>query len=385
MISWTKLLTGKTQDHDNLRYSSHNGHTPRIVVWNTTSVCNLSCRHCYFDAKQTADPNELGIKEARAFIEDLAEFKVPVLLFSGGEPLLRKDIFELGEFTKDIGIRAVLSTNGTLITQDVAKKIIRAGFSYVGISLDGIEKNNDYFRRKKGAFTRALTGIKNCQNSGLKVGLRFTVTRYNFKDLPAIFNLVERQNISRLCIYHLVYTGRGSELTNQDLSHQERREILEFIWQKVYEFYRKKLNIEVLTVDNHADGVWIYLKLKKKNSKRAEKVLELLKVQGGNSSGMKIGAVDNYGNIYADQFLRTHPLGNIHNEKFSEVWQDKDNKFLQDLRNRKIFINGRCQKCSFLRICNGNFRARAEAAFGDPWAEDPACYLTEQEISEKCQ
>lgn len=383
MISWTKLLTGQSQDNDNLRYSEGNNGVPKIVVWNITSSCNLRCQHCYFEATQRQDANEFSTEEARDFIVDLAKLGVPVLLFSGGEPLLRKDIFQLGRFAKDRGIKAILSTNGTLISEKIAKKIKQAGFSYVGISLDGMEETNDWFRQKKGAFAESLAAIRSCQKVGLKVGLRFTITRYNFRDLPDIFDLVQKESITRLCIYHLVYTGRGSNLRENDLSHSERRQTLELIWQRTLNFYQKGLSIDVLTVDNHADGVWIYLKLKNQDPQRAKTALELLKAQGGNSSGINIAAVDNCGDIHPDQFWRKRSLGNICQRQFSEIWQDKDHGFLQALRNRSPHLKGRCQRCNFLEICNGNFRARAEAVFADPWQEDPACYLTDEEIRER--
>jgi radical SAM protein with 4Fe4S-binding SPASM domain len=380
MISWSKLLTGQIEDGDNLRYSSVANHIPRIVVWNSTSTCNLKCRHCYFDADLEIESPELTKLEAENFITDLSQLKVPVLIFSGGEPLLKKNIFELGKFAKDKGIRAVLSTNGTLISEEVAKKIKQAGFSYVGISLDGTKKTNDRFRQTSGAFGAAVSGIKNCQSQGLKVGLRLTLTKYNFSDLPQIFDLVEKESIPRMCIYHLVYSGRASDLKTKDLSHKQRRQVLELIWTKTREFSQKKLKVEILTVDNHADGVWIYLKLKSKDPVRAKKVLGLLKRQGGNSSGSKVASVDNQGNVYPDQFWRSHRLGNIRTRNFSDIWQDKKNTFLADLRNRKALLKGRCKICNFQAICNGNFRARAESSFADIWAPDPACYLSQGEI-----
>lgn len=382
MISWRDLLTEDASCLNPDRYSVPNG-SPKIVVWNATSRCNLKCRHCYFDSSDRLDPDELNKDEAKDFIEDLAQINVPVLLFSGGEPLLRSDIFKLGGLTKARGIRPVLSTNGTLITADIARNLKEAGFLYVGVSLDGIGKINDGFRNKQGAFSQALAGIINCKKAGLKVGIRFTLTRYNFKSLPDIFNLVEGEDIPRFCIYHLVYSGRGSNLVRGDLTPSEKREVLEFIWEKTIDFYRRSLNTEILTVDNHADGVWIYLRLKRIDQKRAGRVLKLLKAQGGNGSGIRIVAVDNCGYIYPDQFWRVHSLGNIRKKRFSEVWKNRENIFLHNLRNRKRLLKGRCQRCNFLNICNGNFRARAEAVFGDPWAEDPACYLTEEEISER--
>ncbi len=385
MISWTDLLNSKS-DLTKIPKASHLSYSslksPEVVVWNVTSHCNLSCRHCYFEATPQKGSSELNTEGARDFIRDLAMLKVPALLFSGGEPLLRRDIFELGRFARDSGIRPVLSTNGTLITDKTAKRIKEAGFSYVGVSLDGMEKINDEFRKKQGAFSLAMAGIRNCKKANLKVGLRFTLTKYNFKDLPDIFELVEKESIPRLCIYHLVYTGRGDNLRNKDLTYKEKRQILELIWQKTLNFHKKGLDIEILTVDNHSDGVWIYQRLRKKNPIQAKLVLELLKIQGGNNSGIRIGAVDNYGNVYADQFLRTRPLGNIRNRRFSDIWQDDNNSFLQALRDRKPLLRGKCQRCNYFVLCNGNFRARAEAVSGDIWQEDPGCYLTEEEIKE---
>lgn len=383
MISWTKLLTARSQEHDNLRYSSNTNHVPKIVVWNTTSNCNLKCRHCYLEATSGQSSGELSKAQAENFIEDLANMGVTVLLFTGGEPLLRKDIFHLGQFAKEKGLRPVLSTNGTLITKEVAKELKQAGFVYVGISLDGTQATNDLFRQSKGAFSSALAGIRYCRDAGIKVGLRFTLTKFNFRDLPQIFDLIERESIKRFCLYHLVYAGRGSSLKRSDVSNSDRKEILELIWQKTLDFSKKGVNTEILTVDNHADGVWIYLKLKKENPLRAQEVFKLLKVQGGNSTGSKIGAVDNLGDVYPDQFWRNHCLGNIKDKKFSAIWLDGKSSFLNDLRNRKTLLKGRCRGCNFLSICNGNFRARAEGFFNDPWAHDPGCYLTDKEICGK--
>lgn len=382
MISWTKLLTGQTPGNDDLRYAKNNGDAPKVVVWNATKLCNLSCRHCYFEATNRTKSGQLTTQEAKDFISDLAQIRVPVLLFSGGEPLLRKDIFELAQFAKGKKIMPVLSTNGTLITQKLAQKIKEAGFSYVGVSIDGKEETHDKFRQNKGAFQKALTGLKNCQNVGLKVGLRFTLTQYNFQDLADIFGLVEEESIPRLCIYHLVYSGRGSSLIKRDLTDKGRIKALELIWQKTRDFYQRDIKTEVLTVDNHSDGVWIYLRLKRYNPKYAKRALELLKIQGGNSSGVNLACVDDCGNIYADQFLRTHILGNIRQERFSGVWQDSLHPILSLLRKRHLFLKGRCARCKFLPLCNGNFRSRAYAIYGDLWQPDPACYLTDGEISQ---
>tara|TARA_B100000315_G_scaffold228979_1_gene238221 strand:+ start:443 stop:1612 length:1170 start_codon:yes stop_codon:yes gene_type:complete len=383
MIAWTNLLTGQIKEGDSLRYSKTDICVPKILVWNLTSHCNLKCQHCYFDAKTSPDSGELNLAQAKSFIDDLSYLKLPVLLFSGGEPLLRQGLFELGEYAISKGIRSVLSTNGTLITKKIAKRIKKVGFSYAGISIDGLEETNDLFRKKKGAFKEAIAGVRNCHEFGIKVGLRFTLTRYNHKDLPQIFDLLEKESIKRICIYHLVYSGRGDDPDSQDLSVSERLKAMNLIWDKTFQYQEQNKGIEILTVDNHADGVWLYLRLRNKDPQRAEKVFRLLKRQGGNSSGMRIGSVDNFGNVYPDQFWRSHCLGNVLKEKFSQIWSNKNNKFLNDLRNRKLLLKGKCQKCAFKDICNGSFRARAEAVSGDPWTEDPACYLSEEEILDK--
>ncbi len=349
-------------------------------MWNCTRRCNLNCIHCYSRSSDRPYQDELTTIEARSFIADVADFDVPVLLFSGGEPLMRRDIFELALLAKEVGIRTVLSTNGTLITSEEAKKIRAAGFSYVGISLDGIGETNDRFRGRIGAFNTALQGIKNCRAEGIRAGLRFTVTKHNQGCIPAIFDLVEMEGIPRLCFYHLVYVGRGSEMIRDDLTHKETREFMDYTIRRAEEFMGKGFDTEILTVDNHADAAYIYLELNRRDGHCAGEALQLLKLNGGNSSGVGIGCVDFNGFVHADQFWQTHPFGNIRHRRFSEIWTDASNPSLRALRNRHGFLKGRCAKCHFLDICNGNLRVRAEAFYGDMWAPDPACYLTDEEI-----
>ena len=277
-------------------------------------------------------------------------------------------------------MRAVISTNGTLITEEKAILLKNAGVSYVGISLDGLEKVNDHFRGVKGAFKKALNGIKNCQKVKLKVGLRFTINKLNIDQVPGIFDLAETMNIERICFYHLVYSGRGSNLVDQDLSHSETRKIVDSIMDRTKDMYTRGLKKEVLTVDNHADGCYLYLRMLKENNPRAEEVLELLKMNGGNSSGEGIGCISWDGAVYADQFWREHSFGNVLVRPFSQIWSNRTNPLLAQLKDKRRYVTGRCASCKWLDICGGNFRARAEAVSGDIWGEDPACYLTDKEI-----
>jgi radical SAM protein with 4Fe4S-binding SPASM domain len=301
-------------------------------------------------------------------------------LFSGGEPLLREDIFELASFTSEQGIRTALSTNGTLISEYIAREIKNANFAEVGISLDGIGDKNDRFRGKEGAYKAALQGIRNCIALGLRVSLRLTITLSNYMEIPAIFDLVEREGVKRVCFYHLVYVGRGSELSTEDLSHSQTRATFDLICDRTVDLYERGMPKEVLTVDNHTDGVYLYLKLKKQDPARAEKVLALLRSNGGNNSGIRIGAVDELGNVHADQFWQHYSFGNVRRRKFGDIWLDTSDQLMRGLKNRKGRLEGRCAKCQYLDSRNGNLRVRAEAVFGDIWAEDPACYLTDSEI-----
>lgn len=392
MIGISKLYCGTVEPSDALRYGRMSSRLPShllqfsrdkrpVVVWNVTKRCNLKCIHCYAHAKDVAFKNELSFQEGKNLIDDLARFGVPVLLFSGGEPLMREDLPELAAYSVKKGIRAVISTNGTLISHQTARTLKDIGLSYVGISLDGMEEINDRFRGVKGAFQAAIEGIENCKAAGVKVGLRFTINKFNQAEIPNIFKLLEEMEIPRVCFYHLVYAGRGSKLVEEDSTHEETRAAVDLIMDLTRKLHDQGKSKEVLTVDNHADGPYLYLRLLKENPKRAEEVLELLKMNEGNNSGRGIGCVSWDGEVHADQFWRHYSFGNIKNRPFSEIWTDTSEPLMKKLKEKKNHVKGRCAACRWLDICAGNFRVRAEAVTGDIWAPDPACYLTDEEIA----
>ncbi len=384
MISITKLYCGRPTSGDWLRYERSPHALSTVVVWNCTRRCNLNCVHCYMDSGACSDiEGELTTAEARAMIEDLAAFGAPVLLFSGGEPLMREDIFELAQYAKELGIRPVVSTNGTLIDKSTAARLKQSGFGYVGISLDGMREINDEFRQSKGAFDRALVGIENCIAIDQKVGLRLTMTRGNFRELPAILDLIGDIRIPRACFYHLVYSGRGRDLASEDLTADQKREALDLIMERARRFDEAGDGRDILTVDNHCDGIYLYLRLLKDDPDQAELVARLLQANGGNRSGIGIGSIGSTGNVHPDQFWRDCTLGNIRERPFSEIWRDLSHPILAGLRDRKPLLKGRCAQtnCKWIDLCNGNFRARAVAVYDDPWMEDPACYLTDEEIA----
>lgn len=392
MIGISKLYCGTVEPSDALRYGRHSGRLPShllqfsadkkpVIVWNMTRACNLKCVHCYAQAKAVAGPDELTTSQGQALIDDVAAYGSPVMLFSGGEPLMRPDLTELIRHAVRAGMRAVISTNGTLIDRDKAAQLKDLGLSYVGISLDGLTEVNDRFRGVPGAFDQALAGICHCLGVGLKVGLRFTVNKRNAAEIPAIFHLLEKEGVPRICFYHLVYSGRGSALMDEDLDHQETRRVVDLIIDRTRDLHARGRATEVLTVDNHADGPYLYLRMLKEDSPRAAEVLELLQMNEGNSSGRGIACVSWDGRVHADQFWRNHSFGNVKGRPFSQIWDDPDQELLAKLKDKKPHLKGRCRTCRWLNVCAGNFRARAEAATGDPWAVDPACYLTDEEIA----
>ncbi len=389
MISVTKLLGGPSYFGDRLRYdssSSKQQHGTRtgsgpVVVWNSTKTCNLECVHCYASAKKLKFPGELTTDEAKVMIDDLADFNVPALLISGGEPLIRPDILELAEYATSKGIRVTFSTNGTLIDEAKAKRLKEIGVTYCGISIDGQEENHDKFRAKAGAYKETIKGIRNCRKYDIRVGLRFTLTSQNVGDIDAIFKVVEEEDIGRLCIYHLVYSGRGAYLSGIDLPNDQKRIFMDKLIRQVDKWNAEGREVEVMTVDNHADGPFIYLWLLENDPLRAPEAYDLVMKNGGNRTGVAIGAIDSFGFVHPDQFTQHHTVGNIRERKFSEIWTDPHVSLLEGLRNRKDHLRGRCAPCKWLNVCNGNFRARAEGAYSDYWAEDPACYLTQSEIA----
>ncbi len=394
MIGISKLYCGNVEASDALRYGRRTGDLPShllqfsidkkpVVVWNVTRACNLNCIHCYAHAVEQSHERELTKEQAFDLIDDLAEFGVPVILFSGGEPLMRHDLVELASYAVDKGIRAVVSTNGTLITKEKAGELKNVGLSYVGISLDGMEEVNDRFRRKKGAFRDAMTGIRNCQDVGLRVGLRFTINRLNINEIPSIFDLLEEMNIPRVCFYHLVYAGRGSALIEQDLNHRETRRVLDLIIDRTKDLHDRGIPKEVLTVDNHADGPYLYLRMVNEKNPRAGEILQLLRMNEGNNSGKGFGCISWDGSVHADQFWRHYSFGNILERPFSQIWTDLSNPMMSKLKDKKRYVKGRCAECQWLDICGGNFRVRSEVVTGDIWAPDPACYLSDEEITIK--
>ncbi len=380
MLSVSGLLSGKAtclkSQTERLRYSRE----PRpVVVWNLTRSCTLRCMHCYNDSRDRAFDGELTTAEAATVIDGLSAFGVPALIFSGGDPLTRDDIFTLSGHAVSKGVRAVLSTSGVLIDKAAAKNIKNAGFSYAGVSIEGGEETNDMLRGSKGGFKRALEGIRRLKDLNVPAGVRMTLNRSNARELPFVFDLIEREGLERGYFAHLVYSGRGGAFSGEDLGYAETRAALDYIFERAAGFIGKGVNKEIVTGSNDADGAYLYLKLRESDREKAEAVRGILSGRGGNTAGVSVACIDNLGMVHADQFWPGHPLGSVRERPFAEIWKGPE-PLLDALRDRKAFIKGRCRWCSFFDVCGGNSRARAASAYGDFWAEDPACYLSDEEI-----
>jgi radical SAM protein with 4Fe4S-binding SPASM domain len=392
VLGVSRLLSGEVTEGDALRFGRHSARLPShllhysedkrpVVVWTSTRSCNLHCAHCYTDSKDTTYPDELTTEEALAMVDDLAAFGSPVLLISGGEPLRRHDLLTVARHARDRGMRTVISTNGTLLTPAIAGQLAEAGVSYVGISIDGRPETHDRFRGMKGAFAASMAAVEACKAVGLKVGLRFTLTRANRDDLPWVFELMEERNVPRLCVYHLAPTGRGARLKGFAPTHEETRESLDVIFDRTQDLSARGYQPDVLTADNHADAAYLALRVARTQPERAESVLQLLRWNGGNGSGRSIACIDSNGDVYADQFWRWRAHGNIRERPFSAIYGDDPPELLRQLRDRTARLPERCRSCAFLELCNGNFRSRAEATTGDTWGMDPLCYLTDDEVT----
>lgn len=380
MINISKLYCGLAGKSDDLRYQGGNSPHP-VIVYNCTSRCNLRCLHCYSSSEHNHRSNELTTAQAKRLLSGFVEVNCPVVLFSGGEPLLRSDLFELLAEAGRLGLQTVISTNGTLIDSATANKLAEAGVNYVGISIDGEEGFHDKFRQARGSFKAAVAGIQNCKKANLKTGLRFTITKANSEQIPAVFELAASIGVRRICFYHLIRAGRAKQLNEQVLTPKQTREILDVIIKKTDESVRNRLVDEVLTVGNHADGPHLLLKMTTEENRRCEKARQLLLANGGNKIGEKIVSIGWNGNVYPDQFWRNYSLGNIKDKTFREIWEDSTEPVLNKLRKKSEFADKRCLRCKWFDLCKGNFRFLGAEADAKYWLNEPACYLTDKEIA----
>ena len=351
-----------------------------VVIWNLIRRCNLTCKHCYSISADRDFPGELSTAEVFTVMDDLEAFGVPVLILSGGEPLLRPDIFEISHRAKALGFYVGLSSNGTLIDAHNIEAIAAVGYDYVGISIDGMRETHDRFRRKEGAFDASLEGIRRCRERDIKVGLRFTLTQENAADLPDLLALMARERIDKLYLSHLNYAGRGNRNRRSDAAHRTSRASMDLLLDAAWRDAVGGAEREYVTGNNDADGVYLLHWTARRFPERVAHLRAKLAQWGGNSSGVNIANIDNLGIVHPDTFWWHYPLGNVRERPFSAIWREPHDPIMAGLRQRPRPVKGRCGACGYLDVCGGNTRVRAHQTTGDPWAEDPACYLFDEEI-----
>ena len=351
-----------------------------VVIWNLVRRCNLTCKHCYSISADKDFSGELSTREVYAVMDDLKAFHVPVLILSGGEPLLRPDIFDIARHAKAMGFYVGLSSNGTLVNAANVAEIAATGFDYVGISLDGLRATHDIFRRKEGAFEAALNGVRLCRDAGAKVGIRFTLTQDNAHDLPALLDLMETERIDKFYLSHLNYAGRGNKNRKDDAHFRTTRIALDLLFERCWRQIEAGEAKEYVTGNNDADGVYLLDWVRQHFPEQAAHIRQKLVQWGGNASGVNVANIDNLGSVHPDTMWWDYPLGNVRERPFSEIWRDTSDPLMAGLKQATRPVQGRCATCEHRAICNGNTRVRAWQTTNNFWAEDPGCYLSDEEI-----
>ncbi len=359
---------GEPVPDDMIRFS---GQTKPVVMWNITRHCNLACEHCYIDAT-AASAEELRLEEGIRLIDELARLKIPMLILTGGEPLLSRNFYAYAFHAKEVGLRTVISTNGTLITPEAARLLKEAGVRYVGVSLDSCRPEvHDKFRGVEGAYQRAIDGLKNARDAGLKTGLRVTLTKDNWHEIPALLDLTLEMEIPRFCLYHLVPVGRAADISDRDVSPEERRSVIKFLAEAAVEL--KDEEIEILSTDSPMDGAYL-LEMLKDDPEKRERVRKLLLNAGGCTAGIKVSNINHRGDVLPCHFMPEVVVGNVRERSFQDIWIDHPVPELLALRNIRSRLKGACGECEYLELCGG-CRQKARYYCGDVCGEDPTCVV----------
>jgi len=354
--------------------------TGPVVIWNLVRRCNLTCKHCYSISTDIDFPGELNTQQVYEVMDDLKQYGVPVIILSGGEPLLRPDIFDLSRHAKQMGFYTALSTNGTLIDEQNIDEIAAIGYDYLGISIDGLQATHDHFRGKAGAFDEAMHGIRLCRDKGIKVGLRFTVTQDNAHELPDLLALMKAEKINKFYLSHLNYAGRGDKNRKDDAAEIMTRQVMDQLFDAAWEAQQNGDDLEFVTGNNDADGVYFLQWVRQRFPEKADDIQQRLIQWGGNASGVNISNIDNLGNVHPDTMWWNYNLGNVKTRPFSEIWSDTSDPLMAGLKQSPRPLKGRCRVCSHQNICGGNTRTRAFQMSDDPWWQDPGCYLSDEEL-----
>lgn len=352
---------------------------PFQVVWNVTNSCNLRCKHCYANAGQNPDL-DLSTEDAKRVIDRIAEWGVVVLAFSGGEPLVRRDILELARHSSSRGLYTAIATNGVLLTKEKCRELREAGVEYLQISLDGAKaETHDSFRGVDGMFARTVEGIRNAVEDGFFVNIATTVTRHNLKEIPEMITLCEDLGVDWFMMYNFVPTGRGRFIEENDLSPREREDLLRMLWERMK---TSKLNLlstapQFARVALEAEGASCsVVPTHFSNTELPGQLRSLADFIGGCGAGRFYIALEPNGDMTPCVFL-PKKVGNILEESPERLWAELDD--FRRLRDRGS-LQGGCGSCDYRFVCGG-CRARAYGYFGDFTLPDPGCIRNEDEYA----
>lgn len=349
--------------------------TPRLVFWETTAGCNLKCVHCRASATDFRSPDDLTTEESFALLDSIASFAAPVIVLSGGEPLVRDDIFDIAAHGTLLGLRMVLATNGTLITPEVARRMLESGIQRISVSIDGASAaSHDPFRGVEGAFDAVMQGIENAKAAGVPFQINTTITKHNLKEIPEILNMAVELGAVALHIFLLVPTGCGKEIADEEMiTPQEYEKILNWYYDKSKD---SPIGLKATCAPH-------YFRIMRQRA--AEEGIKITPESHGFEAmtkgclaGTAVCFVSHKGEVFPCGYL---PLlaGNIRETPFPEIWRESE--LFKALRDDSL-LEGKCGPCEFKRVCGG-CRARAYAETSNYLTEEPYCAFTPARLSGK--
>ncbi len=381
MINFSRLLKVRetardVKKHHNKRADEVPKHLIRyanvkapMVAWNITRKCNFSCDMCHLGSALEADSDELTTQEALEFIDHMASIKVPLISAYRGEPLPRAEFFILVGPAHNSELRIILSSNAALITEKTAREISESGISYVGIDMDGFSQIGGAMDVIKG-LEIAFPAMEYLRDAGVGCGVRITIGEFNLSQMSSIIEAIENTGLKRFAVCQHI-EGRDWKTVKE-----ERRRIIDFL----IDYAMKNPEMEVVTEQLYDDGVYLLQRVAESDTELAAEMEKLLARQGGCPAGDRIVNVDYRGDVHLCPYWKSRTIGNIREKKLSGICFDEDNEILARMSDKTQYLKGRCGRCSYNQLCRG-CGARADEICGDPFASDPACYLTEEEIT----
>ncbi len=351
-------------------------YAPFLVVWDFTHKCNLSCKHCYSNSGTTSEA-ELSTQDALAVVDQLADFGVTALAFSGGEPMSRKDFFEVATHAVNRGLYVSVATNGTLLTKENVRKLKQTKINYVEVSIDGASAaTHDAFRGVPGTFDKAVAGLRNCVAEDLCTCIATTATKNNYEEMPKILDLAAEIGAKRFTYFNFIPTGRGKEHFDQDLEPEQREKLMLHLLERMAKGFKVTIlttapQLARVALQCHGIGNDVTMSMAHMQTvKVSKKAVPLADFIGGCGAGRLYCSISPQGDVHPCVFFPVN-VGNLKTAKFSDIWLNSP--LFNALRDRRR-LKGACGKCSYKFICGG-CRARANAYHDDFLASDPGCVL----------